>query len=729
MWNTWVEKAKQAAENIDRQLNESVGAEAPAGKPAVVAATDNAEGGVWNDDDFKFDDDDDDVQQEAAPEAVAEEKPTTSENQEALPQSEEAGGGAATAPSPNSAAPDTTTEVTTPTKSVGESPHGNVDNTKSWATEDDQNFENFFGVTQTESTGATSPEKKEPPNNESESMFATPAPPSPKKESGLGFGGFPASLGGFTDKVKLASKVNEINFMSPFSSVMTSISQDQDDETQEPPKKEEKEKDALPTEEAPQTLEHTPSDAYQEKLNKEADTRPSIYNDAQGASWQEDDDIEFDDEDNNNDNKADEDAPKEDADASKDKAPEAGATPEKETAEETTSKDEDVSDEKQQEEKKAAKEEPSPEEEEPPTESEPPKKDEPVVEEAKAEPEKSINDSEPESAPDEAKIDSEQTGEPPQPPAATPETAEKSPVPTEASEVAESSPAGPSVSSAELEQVKVLLAQREEQLAAKAEQMFQLQQMYEKEKQELQKKLADTKEEAKKRIMKARERCETAEAKLQASTSALTEDAAQQAQLVAALRQEGEKLAHKQSAMEQTVRAARGEARELREALDEEITAKENALDKIETLEVELKSTQEQLSAARKGETQAGKLDAELQAAKEEISSKSNSIMNLEQNVKELKAENKELFEEVEAARQGAAVDSANQIKKLRKDHNTAIADLESKLQTSEREAALREDALRHEVEEVRKRWQDAVRRADGKCVNSLKNTAGFFAL
>ena len=63
---------------------------------------------------------------------------------------------------------------------------------------------------------------------------------------------------------------------------------------------------------------------------------------------------------------------------------------------------------------------------------------------------------------------------------------------------------------------------------------------------------------------------------------------------------------------------------------------------------------------------------------------------------------------------EGALVENERESRKLRKEHNTVIADLESKLQTAEKEAAVREDSLRLEVEELRKRWQDAVRRADG---------------
>eukprot|EP00985_Skeletonema_marinoi_P012723 scaffold6206_cov121-Skeletonema_marinoi.AAC.1 len=61
---------------------------------------------------------------------------------------------------------------------------------------------------------------------------------------------------------------------------------------------------------------------------------------------------------------------------------------------------------------------------------------------------------------------------------------------------------------------------------------------------------------------------------------------------------------------------------------------------------------------------------------------------------------------------------------KLRKERDEMLSDLESKLRTSEREANVREDALRHEVSELRKRWQDAVRRAEDLSMDVQQSTA-----
>jgi chromosome segregation ATPase len=200
-----------------------------------------------------------------------------------------------------------------------------------------------------------------------------------------------------------------------------------------------------------------------------------------------------------------------------------------------------------------------------------------------------------------------------------------------------------------------------------------------------------------------------------ANASKSADEAGAQSEIIAALREEGEKLAHKQSEMEKAVRSAKGETRELREQLEAETAAKEKALAKIASLEADLKRTKEDLTVARKGESQVAKLDAELLSMKEECEKKASTNLSLEQQVKELKSENKELRTEVEKARRGAELENQMESKKLKKEHNDLLADLENKLRTSEREANVREDALRHEVAEIRKRWQDAVRRADGE--------------
>jgi hypothetical protein len=135
----------------------------------------------------------------------------------------------------------------------------------------------------------------------------------------------------------------------------------------------------------------------------------------------------------------------------------------------------------------------------------------------------------------------------------------------------------------------VVLRLREEQLANKSVQLTKLQQLLEQQEHELRHKLQETKDEAKKRILRARERCEAAaEAKLQQSQSKTSESSTQQDQMIAGLRREGETLARKQAAMEQAVRTAKGELQDLEEPLDAEHRAKTQALEKSAKLEADL---------------------------------------------------------------------------------------------------------------------------------------------
>jgi hypothetical protein len=280
---------------------------------------------------------------------------------------------------------------------------------------------------------------------------------------------------------------------------------------------------------------------------------------------------------------------------------------------------------------------------------------------------------------------------------------------------------------AKMQEMEQRLRQREEQLLSKTEQLTMMEAMHETEKQELVQKVQTTKEEAKRRIQKAKERVDSVEQRLKnvtASQSNNAEDAGKQAEIIAALRDEGEKLARKQAGMEAAVRAAKGEARELREQWEQTEEAKQKALAKTKSLEAELKSTKDDLSSARQGESQAGKLDSDLRQAREESEKRAATILSLEQELKELKAARKELRKELEETRKGAAVETEQERKKLLMEHNHLASDLETKLRTSEREAAVREDALRHEVDELRKRWQDAVRRADSLSVDVQSSTA-----
>jgi chromosome segregation ATPase len=265
--------------------------------------------------------------------------------------------------------------------------------------------------------------------------------------------------------------------------------------------------------------------------------------------------------------------------------------------------------------------------------------------------------------------------------------------------------------------LELQLQQREEQLASKSDMIASLSEQHESELHKLREVVSETKEEAKKRIIKAKERVEEMQTKLNDATrraDAAAGSGQGQSEVINELRAEGEKLARKQGEMEQLVRKARGEVRDLEERLEIEKAAHEKEVMRADNLEKEVKSLKDGLSSARKGESQSKKLEGELMTAKEETEKQRASNMVLEQQLKELKAENKSLKKDVEEARAGAALELQGESNKLRRERDDMLSDLEGKLRTSEREANVREDALRHEVSELRKRWQDAVRRAEG---------------
>ena len=60
----------------------------------------------------------------------------------------------------------------------------------------------------------------------------------------------------------------------------------------------------------------------------------------------------------------------------------------------------------------------------------------------------------------------------------------------------------------------------------------------------------------------------------------------------------------------------------------------------------------------------------------------------------------------------------------LRQEKDKLLSDLELKLQISENEAHEREESLRHEISELRKRWQGAIQRADTLNIDLQQSTA-----
>ena len=282
-----------------------------------------------------------------------------------------------------------------------------------------------------------------------------------------------------------------------------------------------------------------------------------------------------------------------------------------------------------------------------------------------------------------------------------------------------------------IQQLQEELHQREQQLFSKTEQITMMEAMHENETQELLSKIQSTKEEAKRRIQKAKERVDAVELTLKnmtshqsSNTAAHEETIQQQSTLITELRKEGEKLAQKQADMELVVRASKTETRELRKQIDD-LEGETNMLTgKLQALEVDYKGVQAELSNARQGISQVGQLDTELRTVREENEKRASTILTLEQAIKELKATNKEMENELKVTRKGAAIETEQERKRLIMEHNQIVSDMEMKLQATEREAAIREDALRVEIDDLRKRWQESVRRADTLSVDIQANTA-----
>jgi len=276
----------------------------------------------------------------------------------------------------------------------------------------------------------------------------------------------------------------------------------------------------------------------------------------------------------------------------------------------------------------------------------------------------------------------------------------------------------------EFQKLQDTLQLREEELVDKGRQLNELQLTSETRDDQFKKKLHDTKEEAKKRILRAKERCEAAEAKLQVRSAGDSEGQKKKQSIIDELMEEGQALAKKQSVMERAVRDATAETRALTEAVQQETHKKEAALHKIRELEAQCKNLKDFLASARKGESQAGKLENGLLSARADAEEKANTILSLQQRLKEFAADSKDLQQEINATRKSAAHEVQHEKTSMRREHNDLIGDLEQKLRTTEREAGVREDALRHEISEIRKRWQDAVRRADALSMDIQSSTA-----
>jgi len=275
--------------------------------------------------------------------------------------------------------------------------------------------------------------------------------------------------------------------------------------------------------------------------------------------------------------------------------------------------------------------------------------------------------------------------------------------------------------------LKAQLSDREAQLISKSQQITTMAETYEKEKTTLKGKIRETKDEAKKRITKAKERVEEMQIRLDeanARAESVGSSQDQQDDIIQALRSEGEVLARKQGDMEQRLRETRGEIRNLKDELEDRVEENTKANAMIAELKEQLKNIKEELSAARKNENRADKLDSDLLAVREEKEKNASSILVLEAQLKEVKSRNMEIQKEMETAlKENTSENEFNCLQHI-KEKDEIMQDFELKLKNSERESIVREDSLRHEVSELRKRWQDTVRRADALSIDLQQSSA-----
>jgi hypothetical protein len=272
----------------------------------------------------------------------------------------------------------------------------------------------------------------------------------------------------------------------------------------------------------------------------------------------------------------------------------------------------------------------------------------------------------------------------------------------------------------QIQQLQEQLTAREEQLASKAEQIITIMDLHTKEKESLLTQVRETKEEAKKRILVAKERVTQMQQHVQrleqaaAANHATTTQDSDKDELIQTLRSEGETLAKRMSEVEQRAKEIRVQSIDLQEQLASQTAIKEKMEKKVADLELELKTIRAKWTQAQQGEIRAEQLENNVLAIQEEVELKHAKILSLETEVKELKLSIVSLKQEKEDWIRNKEAESQVELAKWKKEKKEWTDELEAKTRDLQQEAQDREDALRKEVVELRKRWQEAVQRADG---------------
>merc|ERR1712238_622571 len=111
-------------------------------------------------------------------------------------------------------------------------------------------------------------------------------------------------------------------------------------------------------------------------------------------------------------------------------------------------------------------------------------------------------------------------------------------------------------------------------------------------------------------------------------------------------------------------------------------------------------SIQVELAEAKR----ANKLDSDLLLSRESSEKTSSVVLSLEAEVKELKISRKDMKKDMEYAIEEKKFLYDAEIAELRREKDHLLQDLELKLNMNEKEAHTREDTMRHEIGELRRR-------------------------
>jgi len=198
----------------------------------------------------------------------------------------------------------------------------------------------------------------------------------------------------------------------------------------------------------------------------------------------------------------------------------------------------------------------------------------------------------------------------------------------------------------QIQQLQQHVAARELQLSSKSEQITTMLELHHKEKETFVQQVRETKEEAKKRILVAKERVTELqqhivrlETELATHSSTSQESSIQKDELIQALRVEGEALAKKMSEVEQRAKDTRIQLLNVQDELTTQLSLKEKMEKKIHDLEMEVKSIKTKLSTAQQGEVRAEQLETTVLELREEGEIKNAKIISLETEVKEYKVQ------------------------------------------------------------------------------------------